>query len=81
MSLHLGMFRRMPDQLLIFSTISSCTIRTGIVDAISMASSAYYLLVKVRLFDVSVYLCCVYFIHLMRGSTMRTTVNGERESP
>ncbi len=53
MSLHLGMFKRMPNQLLKFSTISNCAIKAGRVDAISVASSVYHLLVKVRLFDLS----------------------------
>ena len=81
MSLHLGMFMRMPDQLLNFSTISSIRIRAGIVAATRVASSAYHLLVRERLFEVSVYPFCVDFIHLMRGSTKSMKMSGERESP
>ena len=81
MSLHLGMFRRMPDQLLNFSTISNCAIRAGMVDAMRVASSAYHLLVKVRLFDEILYPSCVDLIHLMRGSIISTKMIGERESP
>ena len=80
-SLHLGMFMRMPDQLLNFSTMSSIRISAGIVAATRVASSAYHLLVKERLFDVSVYPFCVDFIHLIRGSTMSINMSGERESP
>jgi hypothetical protein len=52
-SLHLGSF--MPYQLLNVSTICSCEIKAGMVAATRVASSAYHLLVKERLFDVSVY--------------------------
>ena len=79
MSLHLGMFMWMPDQLLNFCTISSIRIWAGIVAATSVASSAYHLLVRERLFDVSVYPFCVDFIHLMRGSTKSMKINEERE--
>ena len=81
MSLHLGMFMWMPDQLLNFCTISSIRIRAGIVAATSVASSAYHLLVRERLFDVSVYHFFVDFIHLMRGSTKSMKMSVERESP
>ncbi len=71
----------MPDQLLNFSTISSCEIKARVVAATRVASSAYYLLVRERLFDVSVYPFCVDFIHLMMGSTKSMKISGERESP
>ncbi len=45
----------MPDQLLNVSTICSCDIKAGMVAATRMASSAYHLLVREKLFDVSVY--------------------------
>ena len=51
------------------------------VAATSVASSAYHLLVRERLLDVSVYPFCVDFIHLIRGSTRRMKMSGERESP
>ena len=63
----MGMFMWMPYQLMNLCTISSIRIRAGIVAATSVASSAYYLLVRERLFDVSVYPFCVDFIHRMRG--------------
>jgi hypothetical protein len=75
------MFMRVPDFLLNFSTISSIRIRAGIVAATRVAASAYNLLVRERLFDVSVYPVCVDFIHLMRGSTKSMKMSGERESP
>ncbi len=71
----------MPDQLLNFSTICSCEIKAGMVAATRVASSAHHLLVREKLFDVSVYPFCVDFIHLIRGSTKSTKINGERESP
>ncbi len=80
MSIHLGMFMWMPDQLLNFCARSSIRIRAGIVAATSVASSAYHLLVRERLFDVSVYPFCVDFIHLMRGFTKSMKMSGERES-
>ena len=51
------------------------------VAATSVASSAYHLLVRERLLDVSVYPFCVDFIHLISGSTRRMKMSGERESP
>ena len=51
------------------------------VDATRVASSAYHLLDKERLFDTSVYSFWVDFINLMRGSTMRSKTSGNRESP
>ncbi len=51
------------------------------VAATKVASSAYHLLVREKLFDVSVYPFCVEFVHLMRGSTKSTKICGERESP
>jgi hypothetical protein len=71
----------MPDQLLNFSIICSCEIKAGMVAATRVASSAYHLLVRERLFDVSVYPLCANFIHLMRGSIKSTKISGERESP
>ena len=75
------MFMRMPDQLPNFSTISNIRIRAGIVAATRVASSAYYLLVRERLFEVNVYPFCVDFIHRKRGSTKSMKMSGERESP
>ena len=69
----------MSDKLLNVSII--CEIKAGMVAASRVASSAYHLLVRERLFDVSAYLFCVDFIHPMRGSTKRTKISGERESP
>ncbi len=71
----------MYDQLLNFSTISSYEIKAGIVAATRVASSAYHLLVRELLFDISVYPLCVDVIHLMRGSTKSIKISGERESP
>ncbi len=81
MSLHLGMFKRMPDHLLNPSTTCSCASKAGMVGATGVASSAYHLLERKRLFEVSVYPFCVDFIHPMRSSTMRSKMSGERESP
>ncbi len=57
--------------------------RTGIADAMRVASSTSHLLDRVRLFEVSLYSFCVKFIHRMRGLTMRIKmcVWGGRESP
>jgi hypothetical protein len=63
------------------STICSCEIKVVMVAATRVASSAYHLLARERLFDVSVYPFCVDFIHAMRGSTKSTKISGERESP
>ncbi len=70
----------MPDQLLNFSTICSSEINTGMVAATRVASSAYHLLVRERLFNVSVYHFFVDFIHLMRGSTKSMKISGDSES-
>ncbi len=70
MSMHLGIFKRMPDHLLKASTTYSCAAKAGMVGATSVASSAYHLLERERLFEVSVYPLWLDFIHLMRGSTM-----------
>ena len=51
------------------------------VTATRVASSAYYLLVRERLFEVSVYPFCVDFIHVVRGSSRSMKMSGERESP
>jgi hypothetical protein len=80
-SLHLGMFMWMPDHLLNFSTICNCEIKARMVAATRVASLAYHLVVRERLFDVSVYPFCVDFIHLVRGSTKSTKISGEREYP
>ncbi len=71
----------MPDQLLNVSTSCSCEIKAGLVAATRVASLAYHLLVRERLFDVSVYPSCVDFIHFTRGSTKSMKLSGERESP
>ncbi len=71
----------MPDKLLNVSTICSCEIKEGMVAATRVASSAYHLLVRERMFDVSVYPFCVDFIHLVRGSTKSMKMSGEMESP
>jgi hypothetical protein len=52
--LYLGMFRRMPDHLLKESTTCSCASKVGMAGATSVASSAYRLLDRERLFEVSV---------------------------
>ena len=81
MSLHLGMFKRTPDHLLKASTTCSCASKAGMVKTTSVASSAYHLLEREMLLEVSVYSFCVDFIHLVRGSTRRSKMSGERESP
>ncbi len=53
-SLHLGMFKRMPDQLLYASANCNCASKTWMVDVTRVASLAYNLLDKERLFDVIV---------------------------
>ena len=63
------------------STTCSCASKAGMVGATSVASSAYHFIDRERLFEASVYPFCVDFIHLMRGSTMRSKMSGERESP
>ncbi len=71
----------MPDHYLLnASTIWSCAIRAGMVDALRVASPPYHLLDKVRLFEVSLYPFCVNFIQRMSGSTMRMKTREERES-
>ena len=62
MILHLGMFKRMSDHLLKASTTCRCASKAGMVGATSVASSAYHLLKRERLFEVSVYpfLCGFY---------------------
>ncbi len=81
MSLHFDLFKRMPDHLIKASTTWSCASKAWMVGATSVASSAYHLLEREKLFEVSVYPFCVDFIHLMRGSTMRSKMSGKRESP
>ncbi len=78
MSLHLDILRRMPDHLLNDYTTRSCAIRAGMVHAMRVASFAYHLFDKERLFIVSLYPLCVDFIQRMRGSTMRSKMRGER---
>jgi hypothetical protein len=70
----------MPDHLLNASTIWSCTIKTGMVDPMRVASSAYHLLDRVMLFEASLYPFCVDFIHRMRGLNMYRDEDVEGES-
>jgi hypothetical protein len=80
-SLHSGMFNRMPDHSLNVLTNSSCVFKSATVDATSVASSAYHLLKNISLLEVRVYPFWRDLSQRKSGSIIRRKRSGDRGSP